>query len=462
MIWHSPSAGSTLEKFSRIFNRRLCLTLVLALTIPAAVVVKNGVFFDFWGISTGAGTGLYYGVNPFKQGMEPAYSGFNYDAGIIPLAVDPKTEGNPLSLASDRINTRIAFEIVWQTTLADNVVFFAKKLKSWIFFSTPELLTYPKLRKIRIFEWLSIILATLKILSNTFQSRTKIKQELSATRNKEWEKLIFFTTTLLITLSMALQLTPVLYNARYNLFFIEPWLILLTGVSSAILLQQSVTSKKSPAINLLQKSLVVLALIFLAHQLTSYAKKNETWRMDPYRPGPTAVILNAESMDPIQAINATSLSANLWRLDSEKSSLALPLRVRSPEAIAPKIITDAIWRIRLSVSVPNNSVSCRRFSLAVSPSHTSKNWPKSELILKLHTDAKMHTYAIHGNGQMRPSSDSKLLINFQCPVGTTVNWVGAELLESTLAEKARAFIMHGSPIDPYLRNDPTWQLPKDH
>ncbi len=453
--WRPPSPSSPLAGWTRIVNRRLCLALLLALVLPAAVVVKNGLNFDVWGLGTGAGSGLYYGVSPFKMGLEPVYSGFNYDAGITPLTVDPNTKGNPLTQASDRINTRVAIDIIKNTSLQDNIAFFAHKLKAWLFYSTPELRISHKLRTFRIFEWLTIGLAVLTVALRIAKRRYGSQQPgIPGAPGRETEKLGLLLLFLLLVLGMALQLTMVLYNTRYNIFFLEPWLILLCGVSTAILMQRPAGKNNRSFAWVATKIALVLTLFMLPPALTKHALRHETWSMDPYRPGPTSVMLDGSSMGPVRAVNATQLSDTRWRLDANEATLLVPLQIDTPETLTPNHVMDAIWRVRLSVAASNVQRKCRKAMVAVSPGYVPQHWYEPEPSLELRVDGQMHTYAIHGNDQLRPAGRGDLSITFACPSGTIVTWAGAELLRSTLPEAARAMIQQGEPIDPYLRREP--------
>ncbi|WP_289241676.1 hypothetical protein [Delftia sp.] len=236
--WRGPALGNTLCCLSRVIDRRLCAALLAAILLPAAVIIKNGTCFGVWALGTGAGSGLLYGVSPTKMGLEPIYSGFGYDASLVPQIASDMATANPLAYESDRINARVGLEIIRNTSLADNAVFFAHKIKAWLIYSTPELQFLRKLRALRVFEWLAIGFAAISL---ALQARRRPKGErlrLPGPPGHEPERLTILLTLLLLVLAMAAQLAPVLYNTRYNLFFLEPWLMLLCGVACAILLQK--------------------------------------------------------------------------------------------------------------------------------------------------------------------------------------------------------------------------------
>lgn len=454
--WSRPTPGNASPGLARVINRRVWIALLAALVLPAAVVVKNGLCFGVWGLGTGAGSGLYYGVSPFKMGLEPVYSGFNYDAGVTPLTVDPSTNGHPLTKASDHINGRVAIDIVKNTSLKDNARFFIHKVKAWLFYSTPELLISHKLRSIRSFEWISIGLA---ILTLTLRARKRSSgNQTTRLQDKEIEKLTVLFAILVLVLGMTVQLAPVLYNTRYNIFFLEPWLMLLSGVSVAVILRWHkptlpATQIKHIWIWHLAKAALLLLLALLSSALTRHAVRHETWGMDPYRPGPTAVLLDRASMGSVHAINATALGNDRWRLNTGTATLIVPLHIDAPETMDQNRVMDAIWRIRLAVTA-TTSDSCKKAKLTVSPAHAQKDWYEPEPSIALRVDGQMHTYANHANDQLRPAGNGNLYITFSCPHDTIVTWSGAELLKSTLPEAARALIQNGTPINPYLQREP--------
>ncbi len=257
-----------LSTLRTLIHAQLCWGLAFALLLPLAVAIKNGLSFDVWSISTGAGSGLLYGVSPFKMGMEPVYSGFHYDAVITPFTVDPKVEGNPLTKLADNINTQVAVELIKQTTFADNISFFAFKLKAWLLYSTPELTIRPSQRAVRWFEWLSIASAAAVLVWRCRPRDAKsawslAKLQLPGARVMAQIKLATMAILLGLVLAMALQLAPVLYNERYNNYFLEPWLIVLSGVSVGILLHPPVA--RSPRHQLAPVSLRPLWKTTVSH-----------------------------------------------------------------------------------------------------------------------------------------------------------------------------------------------------
>ena len=176
--------------------------------------------------------------------------------------------------------------------------------------------------------------------------------------------------------------------------------------------------------------------------------------MDPYRPGPTAIVLDRTAMGPVHATGATPVGPTTWRVDGDPSNVTVPLTLLTPEALSPQAMMDGIWRFRFSVAPPEATRACRRAEVTVPKSHQRDSWFTPPPWLHLKPDGRMHTYAIHGNDHLRPAGDTEIALTFHCPPGTVIRWEGAELLRSTMPEAARDLIQHGTPIDPYLHREP--------
>lgn len=222
------SPAGALKGWGLLINRSVALALIAALLIPASTLVKNGLGFQFWGLSTGAGSGLYYGTSPFKMGIEPVYGGYGYDAGIIPGVSVPSTNGHPLKPLADAALSRAAVSVIQNTSLEDNLHFYVFKLKAWLFYGEEELRIQPVMRTVRSFEWLAIMLAFFTVVIQGFvrsdrDSRLwRIRPDLMPDADGLGKRRMALCALLLmLTLAMSVQLSPVLYNVRYNTFFME-------------------------------------------------------------------------------------------------------------------------------------------------------------------------------------------------------------------------------------------------
>ncbi len=438
--------------------RGFCYALAAALVLPLAFAAKNAVYFDVWGIGTGSGTGLYYGVSPFKNGSEPIYSNFSYDAGVTPWAVMPEIGDQPLDRRADTINRTVALELVKRTTLADNLAFFGLKLKGWLLTATPELHIDSRWRLIRVFEWLTIATFSGALLYRVLR---RMPVALPGLPVEPHLKLGAYYLLLLIVLGMAVQLMPVLYNMRYASYFIEPWLMMLTGLSIGYLIQGDVL-RRGPQrwLNYVVRTAVVALLGFAAYHATRYALRHEVWRIDPYRPGPTAVVLPSSLFSPprgegMALVSDPASGRNVWRFTASPATLHIDVDTRSAPDISPDRTRDAMWRFRFGlVPAPDHLSRRLKVDVAVAPHHDAISWYVAPAWIRAQPDAEPHTYLIAGNGALRPKGQARLSLTFHYPVGSLLDWRGQELLGSTLPLAARALIREGTPINPYRRSEP--------
>ena len=422
-------------------TKPVLLALIAALAIPAAVVVKNGLCFQVWGLSSGAGTGLYYGVSPFKLGLEPVFTGFSYDAREIPRTVMPESDGNPLMRDSDEVNKRVAISIVRNTSLADNAYFLAFKLKSWLLYSPPEVRNEPSLRPFRLREWAAISVALLAALA---RRGLGMPARLSRPR-----KTMIVLVAALGAVTCA-QLVPLLYNDRYNIYFLEPSLILLAGIAISTLIPQL---KQPHTLETLitDAAIAVVSLtlvLSIPKPLVKYAQRHEYWGLDANRLGPTSTLLPAHAMSSPAASGARQ-SSDGFVTDSEMTTLHIPLAM--PAQGLPGQYTDAVWRVRLAIQPPRRTPACRKVHLQVTQAATQATDRRLDDLL-VHLDGKMHSYAYSGNGRLRPNGPGALELTLNCPARTVIRWGSAELLAITMPQAARALIENGTPINPYLRD----------
>ena len=453
--------------------KKSLITLIAVCLLPAVVVIKNGVQFDVWGIGTGTGAGLHYGLNPLRLGIEPVFMGFEYDIGQLVAVAEPSTGGQPLTRLSDQIERQTALSLLRHTDLTDAVRFFGEKVYSWLFYSSVELVIDSSLRKFRLFELLCIAAACL-VLLRSIRSRqphmlalvlgsVDAKDKLYAAHSRT--RLLLFILLLITAVAMLGQLTPLLYNTRYNAGFLEPWLILLSSMSFALITRDVRLQTLGDGLSKLRageyraalrsplwRQLLLIALIVLVvFQATSWAKRHEVTRLDPYRLGPTTEVLDARYFGEPHAEGMETLDQRRWRITSRPARLEIPISTPAGQTFPPQNYMDGVWRMRFAVDA-KDSKSCRIAGLHISHPLPTSAWPVPEL--RITADGKMRTYAIHGNHNLRPATPGTLTVTLNCAPGTVMEWQGAELLRSTLAEAARELRHSGTPINPYRRSEP--------
>ena len=451
---------------SRLTWRGAVLALALACIVPAAVTIKNGVHFGVWGLATGTGAGLYYGLHPLTGGIEPDFAGFGYDIGEVVATADPATHGEPLLKRADEIERKVALSILANTALPDQIAFLARKAYYWLSYSTPELVFDHKLRRYRLIELAMMLGAgVLLVVSWWRRGRNGVLEWLHAPAEAGGrddagarEALARRRGLMLLCLlagfgTMWVQLTPLLYNTRYNSFFLEPWLILLAGASAAILMAPllrfvrdvraapSTFWQRAPSVTAYAACCILLAAA--PSSLTALGRKHESFSVNAERPGPTETMLKAAVPSaPQEGLRAAPNGR--WILESSPATLTVPLPEHADDLARPM---NALWVIRLGVQA-DAPESCRTVHMSLTNPVPGSIWIPP--LLRLHPDGQVRELAIHGNKNLRPAGAGALQLRFECPAGTVIEWHGATLLRSTLPEAARALVQQQQPIDPYL------------
>ncbi|RRD58142.1 acyltransferase [Comamonadaceae bacterium OH2545_COT-014] len=440
-----------------VVNRQTVLALALALALPALVVVKNGVSFSYWGISTGAGSGLFYGLSPFKMGIEPVYGGFTYDAGVVSDMAAPASKGSPLHIQADQAQSRVAFGIIQATTWQDNLAFFWFKLKAWLFYGAEDLVFQSKLHRFRLFEWLAILGGAICLAHGHWVLRRKAGSPAAVApagkhlQNARQTGLALFI--LLMALGMAAQLVPVLYNTRYSTFLMDLLLMPLAGMGAA-LMASALADRLGPgwrAVLQIPVALLVVSLLLAAAKAaTQSAVRHASWSMDPARPGPTTLVLGRDHMGTASMSHARRTADGAWVLSGEApSTLSVPFTLTEE----PQQFQNAIWRFKLAMSPPRPDRQCKKIHVALDVPSPEIGWYIPRPIFHAQPDGQPHLYAMRGNGSLRPAASGRLHLVFHCPAGTIVHWHGAQLLRSTMAEAARSLVLEGIPIQPYRADD---------
>ena len=179
--------------------------------------------------------------------------------------------------------------------------------------------------------------------------------------------------------------------------------------------------------------------------LTRRASRHEVLAIDPLRLGPVASVLDRARIVPIGA-DVPAVDTGRWRLDKHGATLEIGLLPDSTAAYPAMDFMDGVWRFHLRV-VAAQARSCRTARLKLEHPADARDWPKPNLGIV--ADGQWHTYAIHGNHDLRPMHPGRLWISFDCPPGTEITWGAGELLRSTMPQAAHALWVEGKAIDPY-------------
>lgn len=467
----------------KVFHRAAC-AMLFALILPALVIVKNGIYFDSWSIGTGAGAGLYYGVHPLHMGEEPFYTNFQYDIGRTASTINPATRGN-LEVEADRWQKDIALHMIAQTSLVDNIKFFASKARAWLLYSPAEhyldrewrgkrqamviligaavlLLLHAALRR----GGGAVIAILEQLVPPSLDHKSPYQANLVASSSQAKGMLFCCAALLALILGMIIQFLPILYNARYNGVFLDPLFVILASVGLAVLTRDvrlSLTSNNAASDARFKwrraaGQIFLMTVLIYAHKTASnWSMRHERLSPDPYRLGPATVVLDGDAFGAASSIGMKSIGENEWIITGYPSELVVPVNIPPGLRVGSEEVYEAIWRIRLQLRgiIPS---ACRD----VEVSYSRPENPKSPLPPRvfLSRGGEMRTYAFSGGFSMRPRDSGELRLKFTCPIGTQIKWGGAELLSSTLAEASRELIKKGAAFFPYQSYDPRLPNPR--
>ncbi|MBU2352767.1 MAG: acyltransferase [Gammaproteobacteria bacterium] len=422
-------------------------SLGLALALPLALVIKNGVLFGFWSLGTGSGIGLYLGTHPLYQGAEPEFLGFGFDINTM-VAVAAQAD-SPLSLAGDRAARQAAIWHIQSMPLADALAFFGRKLWWWLAHHPAPIETFGgSLRKLRFFELL-VILTSITWLAHGWRRRFKPTHSPVSPR-----QLAFAAFLLAMFLVMLAQLLPVLYNSRYSSGLLDPWLIPLTAFGLASLtasiqfrgaLQNdcwSVGLVSGPGVRI-WPAITALGLILLATFAGyKFAHKHESIAVDPLHMGQTLSYLDISEASRVETYGMDSQGTSTWAITKSPAVLEMRLDAKDIQHVTDANLFNALWETQ--VALQGNGKRCGKAEVAyhIADGRFMQPGHKLPLLLPLQADGAFRRLLTHANHELRPREPGSLRIVLHCPVGTIVTWRGTRLLESRHAWDAAAHIPH--------------------
>ena len=189
--------------------RVLAAAYLVALAVPAALVVKNLVLFDFPFYTTGGGNALYLGNNPLTGGYDPNYLDLQYDVGAI------ARDQSHLTLEAERLTRGVTRMIFAEKDAAFFVSMYARKALAFV------LVTNAEKDADHLRSWRILLLAMAAAGIVAIRS--------PALRWAVGGMLIF---------QLAIHV-PVLYTHRYSVGALDLWLVLAAGVGAAALVSAS-------------------------------------------------------------------------------------------------------------------------------------------------------------------------------------------------------------------------------
>ena len=418
----------------------------MALILPIALIVKNGIVFGLWGMGTGSGTGLYLGTHPLYQGAEPGFLGFIYDINaMIGLAGHA---GSHLTMDGDRAARAAAVWQLQQMSIADGTMFFLRKLWWWLAHHPAQIEAFGGfLRKVRFFELL-VVLASIGWFVYGWLRKTGSHNQRAVPRTQ------FAGCLLVMFLLMLCQLLPILHNSRYSSVLLDPWLIALTAFGIAHLTATihwegaihrdrwaiGLTSREGASLWPPIGTLALIVLITFAGY--NAVKKRETISVDPKHMGQTLTRLHIQDSRRIETFGMQPQSNHEWVIQESPAALHVRIEREDVQTISSAQPINALWHT--DIALRSNSHRCRKAEVAYFTADGRILQPSQRLPLQhpIQADGSIHSLITHANHELRPNEPGSLRIVLHCPIGTSVDWRGTRLLESRHAWDASSHIQH--------------------
>jgi len=438
----------------------IAFSLGLGLLLPLALVVKNGLVFGLWGLGTGSGVGFYLGTHPLFQGTEPAFLGFNYDANRLITIV----AGNPdtLSLAGDRVQRAAGLWQLQTMSAGDAVAFFSRKLWWWLAHHPAELQrTDSPIRQLRLFAFSTIAVTAMLawrgwrgLRGRTTNVRSYTAAMVNGSAPEQWA-----LAALLLGMFVLLvgQLLPILYNGRYGVALLDPWLLPLIAfciarITAPIQLHGGVQKNwRGITITVPQGRMILAAIVSLAAiaAITSVtynlARRSEHVFIDPQHMGQVATHLSITDSARIDTAGMVRLGEREWSTTESPAVFMVRLDQTDVERIGRADPFNALWDTEIalrSTTAGQKQKTCRKAYVAYQTATGAILQPAYSLplALPLSVDGKFHHLVTHANAELRPGEAGNLRIELACQAGTVVEWRQTRFLESRHAWDAAAHI----------------------
>jgi hypothetical protein len=403
-----------------------------------------------WGIGTGAGTGFYLGTHPLFQGTEPDFLGFGYDINALIAIVAPTSGGYTLSLAGDRVARAAGLWHIQTMSVTDIVMFFSRKLWWWLAQHPTELQRNGNgLRQLRLFELLTIIVTALWVWRGwrCLRCSTTLPRGYAVTLVREAVPRQWAFAALLLGVFALLvgQLLPILYNSRYSVALLDPWLIPLSAFCVARIVAPvrlrwyfrknrwsvGMAAPQGVAIGAGVVSFIVIAALTSATY--NLARRWEHVGVDVRHMGQVATDLRITDSARIAITGMAPQGKQEWVITESPAALMVGLDQPDVQRIHEINPFNALWNTELRLrSTGSKRKTCKYAEIAYQTAAGAILQPayRLPLLLPLNVDGQFHRLVTHANGELRPREAGSLRIVLHCPVGTVVEWKQTQFLES--------------------------------
>jgi peptidoglycan/LPS O-acetylase OafA/YrhL len=415
----------------------------LGMLLPLAVIIKNGIFFDLWSISSGSGIGLYLGTHPLFQGAEPYFLGFDYDVNhLVGLF---KIEDSVRSVAGDAAARQAAIWQIQSMSLQEAIVFFSHKLWWWLAQHPSEIDEVGSiLRKLRLFELGTILTACVWLSWQWFRQSGPSLYIRQTIKPRQWVMLVFLS---FMFLGMLGQLIPILYNSRYSTVLLDPWLIPLTAFGLALLVQPislhgtfrkvqwSIGLTGREATQLWAPIAAIAAILVITFGGYDAIRKREAVAIDFAYMGMTETRAEITDVGRIEVQGLERKSDREWVLSTSPAALLVRIEASDVAQAATVGAFNAMWDTEIALHAQGQRCKVETAYQLTSGAIAQPDY-RLPLTTPLRANGNMRHIVTHANNQLRPTEPGYLRLVIHCPTATKVEWRGTKLLESKHAWQA--------------------------
>jgi hypothetical protein len=200
---------------------------------------------------------------------------------------------------------------------------------------------------------------------------------------------------------------PLLYSHRYSIGAIDLWLVLLTGIGIAALLQ----SRKP-------RMIAGMTALILAGVVAGELHRKYSSPLSPeIDKVPHEVIWRKPGGDitPMGTSTFTLIEPGKFRLTAEPNALDIPVRV-------PRLTSDGNYVLSLKMAIRAESqTNCRKmrvlYKRLVDPGFTDFQ----SIRLRVPADGEMHDYHLGATLPLALIANGDIRLSLECPAGTTVS-----------------------------------------
>jgi hypothetical protein len=420
--------AATVIDLSEITIKRTIIAMAVSLLVALGWMTMNKALHGQRAIASGSGVGLYLGLHPLTNGLEPAVFRLTYDVTTL-------ARGDHLTPAADRVMMESAREFLKMRSAAEWADFLVMKAGTIAFFDPQHRQYNP-----RDPHWRIIVL-----------SLSLIGFFLTRKRAEVW--LLSALTALLFA-----QQLPVLTNVRYSVASLEPFLCVLAAVGAASLLQTIWrATERSPRLSPRWTAALSLAVLAGAGATAQALKQPGFVTLQPManvRGVPVVPIADVVQPRVARAYEATVDASH--RITGEAPRFAGDFELAIPRDIEKRQDASAngiFWEITLSLQRPFKK-ECDTAEVFFTPSVGQKTKLQSERFRFPQRDGQqvVRVSAAQRFSNVSPAQSGVMHFIVECPEkGAQIQIERIRLMQSLIPEMAvQRLAKRGIAFEKYL------------